>query len=191
MTIYAGSDGSVEYDGVVVAQANSWSLTVGRESADITCSGAWRRRSVLLKRSASGSVSFFYDPDDAAAQAWLAKLDEDGAAPITLKLIQGKGSGRLAKEDGLLLLKEDGCALLLDGDCFVVFGLGIESGGSLLLESGDRMLLEDSSQNIGDGCSVYGYQVDVLPASAPISVSVGAATAGVLNFQVTGPVQPL
>lgn len=190
MTIYSGNDGQVLYEGTAIAKVSSWSLQVFRDIEDVTCSGAWRNRVLPLKRSATGSVSFYYDPTDTQAQAWLGKLDEDGAAPVELELVMGlkDNNSFLLQEDGSFLLTETGNKIVLEG----VGGIStllLEDGGQLLQEDGSVILLEESDVPGFD--TLCGHRVQALLTSAPVTVSVGSATAGVFNFRVTGPILPL
>lgn len=62
--VRTGVDGELRFQGKTIAKVRSWSLNITRQAIDDSCLGSVDRTFVPGMRSASGSASILYDPDD-------------------------------------------------------------------------------------------------------------------------------
>ena len=69
--IRTGVDGELRFRGRKVAKVRSWSLNIQRASIDDSCLGQIDKTFVPGMRSATGSTSVYYDPEDKIANKML------------------------------------------------------------------------------------------------------------------------
>ena len=62
--VRTGVDGELRYQGKKIAKVRSWSINIQRQSIDDSCLGEIDRSFIPGMRSATGSASILYDPDD-------------------------------------------------------------------------------------------------------------------------------
>lgn len=85
MTVKSGSQSSIYYQGSEI-RGRGWTLNITRETRDITCSNRIRRKYRVGRRTTTGQVQLFYDPDDTAAIDMLNAVDTTEQTPTTLAL---------------------------------------------------------------------------------------------------------
>lgn len=85
--ILSGSTAALYFDGTRIGKCRSLSLDIEREALQTTKQGDLDRTFIPGLRGSSGSASLFYDPEDTATAAVLAKAYDDGTTLSGMELV--------------------------------------------------------------------------------------------------------
>lgn len=88
MALFSGAHGSLELEGVKIANVQNWSFTVNVQAADTSTLGTTDTTIVPIKRTTTGSCRIFY-----YQEVPTKKSKENSASAFINKIAKARGSG--------------------------------------------------------------------------------------------------
>jgi hypothetical protein len=104
MTYYSGKDGTLTYNGSVVAKVSNWSVSSTVETLDVTNLSLNDRTFVPGLRSSTGSATIFYY--------------DEAAVPLLGRIIKTAAVG----ESDILAIRLGWGSKFIQGDCIITSG---------------------------------------------------------------------
>ena len=103
MPVLTGANGALKFNGTTVGTARNWSVNISRDALDTTCLSRTDRTYVTGLRSASGSATVLYDPQEPNAVALLNTIFKDPALPTdSVEFVLDQAGGKRLTGTALL-----------------------------------------------------------------------------------------
>jgi hypothetical protein len=92
--IRTGANGALKHQGIKVAKVRQWSLAISRAALDTSCIAGADSTFVPGIRSATGSASVLYDPDDEGVTSLLNSILSDSTAASAIEFVFDQTEGK-------------------------------------------------------------------------------------------------
>ena len=102
MTVLSGSQGSLRFNGVDIARARAWEMTISREALDTTALCVTDATAIYGRSEGRGSATVLYDPDDTGAVTMLNSIFTDDQPEDGVQFVLDADNGEVYVESAFV-----------------------------------------------------------------------------------------
>ena len=102
MAALTGANGSLTWEGQVVARCRSWSLDITKDALEDTCLGSFDRTYIEGLRGATGSAVILYDPAESTVISLLNRILQNESDSNAIGFVLNTRANQVLECSGLI-----------------------------------------------------------------------------------------